>query len=199
MPNRDGFSLASEIRRREAPGQRIPIVMLSANAIMADHNAMHPDIDDYLVKPTTLAGLANAIQAGIQLAAASQDGGRDPEADTGEHSTRMLDLNVLRQLVGPDAALHREVLEAYRTSLHQATYELQSCSLRGDIAAVAAIAHRIKSASRAVGAALFGELCAELEKAGLLSDWHLTQDLVVLFLKDVDPLLAEIEMLTGTH
>ncbi|MEO6102084.1 MAG: ATP-binding protein, partial [Pseudoxanthomonas sp.] len=201
MPHRDGFSLASEIRRRELPGQRIPIVMLTANAILPEHNAAHPDIDDYLVKPTTLAALGDAIEAGIQLAAGSLEHRSDAEAgtDTGATCARILDLDVLRQLVGDDAVVHGEVLEAYRLSLHQATYELQSCSLRGDMAAVAGVAHRIKSSSRAVGASLFGELCAELEKASLVSDWHLVQDLIVLFLKDVDPLLAELEMPASTR
>jgi CheY-like chemotaxis protein/HPt (histidine-containing phosphotransfer) domain-containing protein len=199
MPHRDGFSLASEIRRRETQGHRIPIVMLTANAIMAEHNAKHPDIDEYLVKPTTLAALANAIEAGIQLGAASLGDGHGTEPGAAERSARILDMSVLRQLVGDDSVVHREVLEAYRLSLHQTTYELQSCSLRGDIAAVAGIAHRIKSSSRAVGAILFGELCAELEKSALLSDWHLAQDLIVLFLKDVDPLLAEIEMLASVR
>ncbi|MET0808968.1 MAG: ATP-binding protein [Pseudoxanthomonas sp.] len=197
MPHRDGFSLASEIRRREGPDHRMPILMLTANAIRADHNATHPDIDDYLVKPATLAALAQAIEAGMGMSAAVVEEAPVPQDDGAGDG--ILDLDVLRELVGNDPEVHREVLDAYQRSLHQATFELQSCSLRGDIAALASIAHRVKSSSRAVGAVHFGELCAELEKAGLMSDGKLAQDLVVLFLKDVDPLLAEIETLTGSH
>lgn len=198
MPHRDGFSLASEIRRQEAPGQRMPIVMLTANAIRAQHNAMHPDIDDYLIKPATLAALAQAIEAAIRMPGAAAEAAQLPASESGGEAT-ILDLNVLRELVGNDPAVHAEVLDAYQRSLHQATFELQSCSLRGDIAAVASIAHRVKSSSRAVGAVEFGELCAELEKAALVANGSLAQDLIVLFLKDVDALLAEIESLTGSR
>ncbi|MEO6517851.1 MAG: ATP-binding protein [Pseudoxanthomonas sp.] len=202
MPHRDGFSLASEIRRLEAPGQRMPIVMLTANAIRAQHNAMHPDIDDYLIKPATLAALAQAIEVAIRMPGAAAEAAQLPAAASdgdGDGEGTILDLNVLRELVGNDTAVHAEVLDAYQRSLHQATFELQSCSLRGDIAAVAGVAHRVKSSSRAVGALEFGELCAELEKAALVANGSLAQDLIVLFLKDVDALLAEIEHLTGSH
>lgn len=197
MPHRDGFSLASEIRRQEADGERMPIVVLTANAIRSDHNALHPDIDDYLVKPATLAALAHAIQAAISRCPSSVEDDPDQVADGNRVESVILDLDLLRELVGDDPQVHLEVLDAYQRSLHQATFELQSCSLRGDIAAVAGIAHRVKSSSRAVGALQFGELCAELEKASVMADGSLAQDLIVLFLKDVDPLLAEIEIITG--
>jgi CheY-like chemotaxis protein len=64
MPVMDGLSAIRLIRAEEAPDRRIPIAVLSANA-MADHRrqALEAGADLHIAKPVTPA----ALLAGIEL------------------------------------------------------------------------------------------------------------------------------------
>lgn len=62
LPNRDGLSVCSEIRRRA--DRRIPILMLTARDTLDDKLAgFAHGVDDYLVKPFSLAELAARVAA----------------------------------------------------------------------------------------------------------------------------------------
>lgn len=62
LPNRDGLSLCTELRRRA--DRRIPILMITARDTLDDKLAGFANgADDYLVKPFPLAELAARIEA----------------------------------------------------------------------------------------------------------------------------------------
>lgn len=62
LPNRDGLSVCSEIRRRA--DRRIPILMMTARDTLDDKLAgFAHGADDYLVKPFSLAELAARVAA----------------------------------------------------------------------------------------------------------------------------------------
>lgn len=51
MPQMDGFQVAEQIRTREGPSRRTPIVGISANALEGRVDAKQKYFDDFLVKP----------------------------------------------------------------------------------------------------------------------------------------------------
>ncbi|MDO8466394.1 MAG: response regulator, partial [Gallionella sp.] len=77
-----------------------------------------------------------------------------------------VDVNVLKALIGDDEAMIREFLHDFRLSAAKIAAELRTACAAGETAAAGALAHKLKSSSRSVGALALGELCAALEKAG---------------------------------
>ena len=77
----------------------------------------------------------------------------------------VFDVAVLKGLVGDDPQIVAEFLTDYQAAARGLATELRAAHGAGEILQVAAIAHKLKSSSRSVGALGVGDLCAELENA----------------------------------
>ncbi len=78
----------------------------------------------------------------------------------------VVDVNVLKALIGDDEAMVREFLHDFRLSAKKIAAELRAACAANQTETAGALAHKLKSSSRSVGALALGELCAALEKAG---------------------------------
>ena len=71
MPELDGFEAARHIRANEAPGARIPIIALTADAMKgADEKCRAAGMDDYLSKPIDRAKLIACLERWLQATGA---------------------------------------------------------------------------------------------------------------------------------
>ncbi|MHB9102267.1 MAG: PAS domain S-box protein, partial [Sulfuricella sp.] len=77
-----------------------------------------------------------------------------------------VDVSVLKALVGDDPAVIREFLHDFRVSAAKTAAELKAACDNGQAAQAGALAHKLKSSARSVGALALGELCAGIEQAG---------------------------------
>ena len=151
MPEMDGYALSAAIRRDEqdAGRRRTPIVALTANALAGEAaNVLAAGMDAYLTKPATLAELRNTLDRCL------------PPAAPGPCA---LDIGVLHALVGDDPDLKRDFLTDYRACAREEAATLRAAATDGDRQGVMAVAHRLKSSSRSVGALALGDVCASLE------------------------------------
>ena len=83
---------------------------------------------------------------------------------------RAVDVHVLKVLVGDDEATIREFLHDFRLSAAKIAAELRAACAAGEAAAAGALAHKLKSSARSVGALTLGELCSAMEQAGNAGD-----------------------------
>jgi PAS domain S-box-containing protein len=173
MPEMDGYELTAAIRATEAGKPRATIIAITANALKgeADH-CRAVGMDDYLSKPVQLAILKEILGKWLPaVAAKTSDVERAlPAVDKMRRAEPDLqlpvDVNVLKTLVGDDAATIAEFLHDFRISAGKIAEELRTAHTRGDTMATGAAAHKLKSSARSVGAMALGEVCAEMELAG---------------------------------
>ncbi|SEJ49218.1 PAS domain S-box-containing protein [Pseudomonas linyingensis] len=164
MPEMDGYQLAACIRREEGPDRHIPILALTANALRDEAaRARAAGMDDYLTKPILLNDLEDALFRWLHRKALSER--NTPSAADSPKEALLLDPNALTTLVGDTPQMIREILGDYSEALSNLTPQLQEHFAGNDLDAIGALVHRLKSSSRAVGAARLGQLCAALEQA----------------------------------
>ncbi len=168
MPAMDGYTLAAAVRAEEGGGPRLPIIALTANALRDEElRCRQAGMDGYLTKPVRLAQLKAAIDVWLRPALPG------PSEATPEAPARIApppaDLGVLAELIGDDRQVMQEVLEAFRANTARSALELARAQADGAVQAVVDIAHKLKSAARAIGAARLGQICADIEEAATSS------------------------------
>ncbi|MBI3902623.1 MAG: PAS domain S-box protein [Nitrosomonadales bacterium] len=167
MPEMDGYELTSAIRAAEGGKSRIPIIAFTANALKDEAaHCRSIGMDDYLSKPVQLNNLRDMLKKWLPA-------GRPP-APKAEPMAQTIpipvDVNVLKALVGDDEAIVREFLHDFRISANSIAAELRTACASGQTTMAGALAHKLKSSARSVGALTLGELCAAIEKAGKEND-----------------------------
>ncbi|MFI9837755.1 response regulator [Nonomuraea sp. NPDC051941] len=138
LPVLDGLAATEEIRRRE--DAHTPIIAMTAAAMPDDRiRCLAAGMDDHLAKPVDWPRVLASIP---EWAAYS---GLPPE------------------LVGLSPEALADVAEAYLATATRTYEELRLAARTGDVAEVAALAHRLKGSCATVGAAREAELCRRVE------------------------------------
>lgn len=167
MPDMDGYTLAATIRREEGSRRRTPLLALTANALRGEaKRARAAGMDDYLTKPIKLQVLDAALNRWMPKSDAWCTPIAEQDGRAVSNTNSVLDLNVLRNLVGNDRQAVHELLGDYLKSARALISEMQEACAANEFTRVASIAHKLKSSSRSVGALALGDFCAELENAG---------------------------------
>jgi PAS domain S-box-containing protein len=168
MPEMDGYALAEAVRENEATlgtSPRLPIVALTANALRGEAvRAQTAGMDDYLTKPLQLHQLKAALTKWLPQTSSNDTPDLPPDMAECTPSPLPVDVSVLKALIGDDdEAAVQGFLADYRASLRRLAIQLHAAIAEDDMRQVDAIAHQLKSSSRAIGALALGDLCAELE------------------------------------
>ena len=100
-----------------------------------------------------------------------------------------VDVNVLRALIGGDEAIMGEFLHDFRLSAARIGEQLRTAAAAGQASVAGALAHKLKSSARSVGALALGEVCAEIEQAGKVAEF----ESLALLLPRFEQELASVE------
>jgi signal transduction histidine kinase/CheY-like chemotaxis protein/HPt (histidine-containing phosphotransfer) domain-containing protein len=174
MPRMDGFEMTAEIRRLEAANgrPRTPIVAVTANAMAGeDERCRAAGMDGYLSKPVGLPRLRATLQRWLRGA------GDDAPA---------IDPAVLDPWMQGDEAARRDLLAKFSRSASESRHDIETAMAAGDLAALAAAAHRLKGSALAVGARALGDAAQTLERAAKAGDRATCQD-------GLGPLAVEVQ------
>ena len=163
MPKMDGYELAQQIRKIEAEQQRAytPIVAWTANALPEEAKHCHEaGMDELLVKPAGMPHLKMVLSRWITspLLLKTQSGNLDSTST----AIAPIDYSELDKLVS-SAADKAEVLREFMTQSWSDLAALEAALTSRDFSVAARIAHRMKGASRMVGARELTAACLILQ------------------------------------
>ncbi|MEO8143984.1 MAG: ATP-binding protein, partial [Betaproteobacteria bacterium] len=183
MPEMDGYALARAIRTLEAAngGHRVPIIACTANALDGEAEACYAaGMDDYLAKPVEMAQLLEKI--GQWRPVPARSGVAPP-----------LNRSALAAISGGDAAAERDILVDFRRVNDADALMLKQAVDKADLPQVTRASHRIKGASRMVGATGLAQVCELLELAARAADWNTIQSHLATFNLELRRLNAYLE------
>jgi CheY-like chemotaxis protein/HPt (histidine-containing phosphotransfer) domain-containing protein len=169
MPEMDGYALSRAIRKIETEEKlpRTPIIAWTANALPEEEAQRRAaGMDDLLVKPANLALLKQTLAKWLPSAETGNGQSASSSlhaADSGQHAGP-IDHAVLDQIV-PDSATQIQVLHDFQAHFRADCAKLFAMLAQGNPADVQRIAHRMKGASRMVGARDLANACATIEQA----------------------------------
>ena len=184
----DGYQATVAIRQREekeAVGNHIPIIALTANALEGDREkCLSVGIDDYLSKPFKQNGILEILDrwssqkprqiSFVNVISGNKNLKAEDKPSLGENMTKEKELglspvdhNVLSalrnlQMEGKPDILER-IIRAYIASSESLIAQLRYALVGNNLEALQNAAHSFKSSSANVGAIALSEICEELE------------------------------------
>lgn len=174
MPLMDGYALSKAVRADEAARastgraySRIPIVALTANVLREEQlRCFAAGMDAYLSKPIRLSMLKNAL---VQWVGPSAREAKDLLAFASASASPVthgpvVDLAILRALVGDAPAVVQRVLRAFHSSAAASVAVISGALAAGDWQLAGDAAHSLKSGARSVGALGMAAICVTIEK-----------------------------------
>ena len=176
MPHMDGFELTKAIRREEIQGAHLPIIAVTASAMQGEaQRCRDGGMDDYLSKPLRLTELAKLLARWLppleQVSAQAWVGVACDAAQAATPETLPVwDATAISEMVGDQPATQRRLLLKYLTNAARQLGAIEASLSARETAALAELAHKLKSGSLTVGALWLGALCSDLEKAGRAGD-----------------------------
>jgi two-component system sensor histidine kinase/response regulator len=157
MPELDGYQATRAIRARELPGEHLPIIAVTAHALVGDRRkALDAGMDDSLPKPISSESLLIMLERWGKLTEAPVS-----DAPSAERAPARL-----RELLDLNASVERSAAVTKLFKKHGAIQvsELLSALVNDDRDAVQRTAHKLKGSSVVIGAEVLASLCARLEE-----------------------------------
>ncbi len=174
MPVMDGYTLARAIRDIEATEglSRMPVLAWTANALPDTlEKCREAGMDDLLIKPADLSRLKATVESWLSPELAMRKIDLPPA----------IDLAVLRETLGTNEALARDLLDKICAKLPAQIKALTESLDGDDLQAIEKMGHRLRGATGMIGALPLTAVCDAIESAARNGDHALLRSLRASF------------------
>jgi HPt (histidine-containing phosphotransfer) domain-containing protein len=153
-------------------------------------------MDDYIAKPVEMATLRRKLDHWLPLPdrgphpAEARPGAKGTFAPIKQTAPPLLDASVLHEITGGDTDLEREVFRRFLAENNSDVAGLHKAVETRDTLQATHAAHRIKGASKTIGASALGEVCGRIEAGARSNDWSAVMGDLDAFRREVARLNA---------
>lgn len=200
MPEMDGLTATRRIRAQERWAS-LPLIALTAQALTKDREAsLAAGMNAHLTKPIDELALYRTLMELLPAPSLAQDAENEtPDMAEGRVSGDVfasmsgVDLSAAQKRLGNSRERLQRLLQGFVRDFREAPAQLDQAALRGDAAAVAALAHAVRGAASYLDA---HELCAaaagieEISRGGDVDEVRL---LLPAFRDDLALLLSQLD------
>src|SRR4051812_8425947 len=181
MPELDGYEATAALREREAAGEHLTVVAMTAHAMKGDRErCLAAGMDDYLAKPLRPEALDAVLERWLHAPAAA------PEAAP-EATMALVDEARARVFREDYPEIVDQLIELFEDSTPPLLRELREGAAAGDEETVRRAAHKLKGSCQNIGASGMAAQVAELERTATV-DAEQLEDLDVAFEATCDAL-----------
>ena len=174
MPEMDGFTATTEIRKLGGKIGSIPIVAITAHALMGDkEKCLSIGMDDYITKPIVAENLMKSIDNLLKIGVKEE---AKVEQKTETTNEIVFDFDHLNKVSMGDESFQREVIASYVDDVYTRYQKLESHVAESDFKKIISEAHTIKGASYSVGAKKIGDEALAVEISGKHNDLESAQE-----------------------
>ena len=193
MPVMNGIDATREIRKGEAPGRRLPIIAMTANAMESDREScIEAGMDDYISKPIRAQELQEMLQRlALEAPSASAATRPAPLSEYPEEHHYAFDYSVGIQAM--DQEILDIIAQAFVDQWPDDVKKLRAGLSGSDLKSVLHTAHALKGTLAMFGARPASELAARIEALAAREDARTIDALLPGFCIEVERLLLELQ------
>ncbi len=167
MPEMDGLTATREIRKLDDGKNNIPIIAITAHALMGDkEKCLSAGMNDYVTKPIISESLISTIDKMLNIKSVKNEVKKE-ETD----KRAVFDFEHLEKISMGDRQFQRDILLTFVEDVSKRCIVLQNYFSNKDIEKLKDEAHAIKGASYSIGANKIGDKALAIELSSKHNDF----------------------------
>jgi len=169
MPEVDGYAATKEIRKLSNGYSKIPIIALTAHALMGDREkCIQAGMDDYLTKPIISDKLITKVDTLLKIDQYKPE----PVAEDLQDKSVTIDYGRLKKVSMGDVVFEKKLLTSFIEDIINKLEKLIELVNLKDMNKIKELAHTIKGASYSVGAQQLGDEAFAIELSCQSNDYE---------------------------